>query len=250
MYLSQPGFWQDPPKPLCLDKSDVHIWLAPLTSQGVPRLGAYLSADEQERANRFKFTKDRDAFIVARGTLRCLLAAYLAVQPNAIRFAYNRFGRPILADPPLEGLQFNVAHSGRLALYIVACRQVGIDVEQVRSGLDFDSIAASAFSRHEQAELRSVAEAERPRAFFNCWTRKEAYIKARGMGLQFPLDQFDVSCAPGKPARLLAVRSGDDRAERWSMYDLQLGDEYCGAAIVEGAAHPSYFWFAPDPKGA
>src|SRR5690606_19529022 len=111
-----------------------------------------------ERARRFRFAKDRDTFVAARGVLRSILGHYLAVHPAAIRFAYNQYGRPAVVEPAPGDLQFNLAHSGDLAVYVVAHRQVGIDIEQVRTDLDFTSIAANFFSPREQAELQRVPE--------------------------------------------------------------------------------------------
>lgn len=246
MHLPQSAPWREPAGPPSLGKSEVHIWLSTLSLHSTAKLEMLLTADEQERAQRFRRAKDREMFVTARGILRSILGHYLAIHPGAIRFAYNQYGRPTVVEPAPGDLQFNVAHSGDLAVYVVAHRQVGIDVEQVRTELDFTGIAANFFSPREQAELQSVPENLRPVAFYNCWTRKEAYIKARGQGLSIPLHTFDVSCRPGEPACLLSVRSAEDSADRWSMQELKLNTAYIGALVVEGTDWIGQYWRYPE----
>jgi len=195
-----------------------------------------LTLDERARARRFRFPRDRDRFIVARGVLRAILGRYLGVDPGRLRFRYSPYGKPALAGPfEDEGIRFNLAHSQGIALYAVSRgREVGIDVEYVRADLADERIAERFFSPREVATLRAVPAEQRREAFFHCWTRKEAYVKARGEGLSLPLDQFDVSLAPGEPAALLSTPGDPPEVTRWSLQALNPGPGYVAALAVEG----------------
>ncbi len=195
-----------------------------------------LAPDERRRAERFAFARDRRRFMVARARLRQLLAERLGVEPRSVRLRYSRYGKPGLAhpagDPPLR---FNLSHCADIAVYAFArSHEVGVDVEAVRTLPDADALAAHFFSSREKAAYFALDECERPLGFFNCWTRKEAYIKAHGEGLSLPLDQFDVSLAPGESAALLATRSDPREALRWSLQALTPGPNYVAALAVEG----------------
>lgn len=170
------------------------------------RLEKTLSADELSRAAKFRIAGDRNRYIAARGVLRKLLATRLGKDPRDLQFAYGPKGKPSLrhSDPSAPRLQFNVSHSHGLAVYAVARdRNLGVDVELARSGFDSEGIARRYFSAREMQELRSLPAEKRTIGFFNCWTRKEAYIKADGRGLEIALDSFDVTLLPGMPARFL-----------------------------------------------
>lgn len=228
--------WSPPPLELTLSPNQVQVWgLSLMQSQEIiAHLYEILSNDEQERAQRFRFPKDQQAFIVSRGGLRILLSRYLQCRTAEIRFAYSAYGKPAIAHP-VTSLEFNVSHSRELALYaITRDRAVGIDVEYVRADFPVMEIAKSYFSAAEQAELRSLPALLQPEAFFNAWTRKEAYIKAIGQGLSIPLTEFDVSLTPGQPANLLAVRVPDQAARDWSLQHLTPAPGYLGAIAVAG----------------
>jgi 4'-phosphopantetheinyl transferase len=191
-----------------------------------------LSPDEIARADRFCFAHLRESFVIAHGVLRCLLAAYLGVRPNQVSFAYNEQGKPRVADPAAR-LRFNLSHSGALAAcaFAVDC-DLGVDVEQIRQMTDLFDIARRFFSAGECADLESMSIEQREGAFFNCWTRKEAYIKAVGGGLSIPLDSFCVSLIPGQPARLLSNREGS--AASWHIEAFDPGAGYRGAVAYNG----------------
>jgi 4'-phosphopantetheinyl transferase len=195
-----------------------------------------LSTEERARAGRFHFQQDRDAFTAARGTLRRLLGSYLDRQPEDLRFVLGPHGKPaLLPGTPEAALRFNVSHSGELAL--IACawnREVGVDVEKHRPGFAGEAIARRFFSAVEVTSLMALPEAQREAAFFACWSRKEAYIKARGRGLSLSLASFDVSLAPGEPAALLASRDDPREEGRWSLRALDVVDGYSAAVVVEG----------------
>ncbi len=219
-----------------LAPGDVHVWLAVLGALSVSELLPRLSPEERDRAARYHFERDRRAFVAARGLLRGLLGRYAGADPSRISFVYGPRGKPSLAgEPARTGLRFNLSHSGGLALFAFALnRELGVDIERERLVPEADSIAARYFSRAEVATLAGLPTTERPPAFFRCWTRKEAFIKATGDGLSRPLDDFDVAFAPGQPARLLRVEGEPGQAGRWWLEDLAPAPGFAGALAVEG----------------
>lgn len=217
-------------------KDEIHLWHArldqPVTQ--VQQLAQTLSPDETARAARFHFEQDRRRFIVARGWLRTILGQYLNTAPTDIQFCYGPHGKPGLAgQSPSAHLQFNLAHSDEIVLYGLAQNHaIGVDIERLRPVPDLDQIAARFFSTSEKSTLLTLPPEERQRAFFNGWTRKEAYLKALGDGLARPLDRFDVSLAPGEPARLLGTADDPEEAARWFMYALTPLAGYAGAVVA------------------
>ena len=228
------------PAEISLPKDEVHVWHVRLDDFRAElwTLAGTLSADEAGRAGRFHFTADREHFIVARAVLRILLGRYLDRPPAALSFAYSPHGKPELAaaaDGSAMSLHFNLAHSHGLAVYAVTRgRRIGVDVEFIRPGLAADRIAEHFFSAHEIATLRALPIEMQEAAFFRCWTRKEAFIKAHGAGLSFPLDRFDVSLAPGDPTALLSIQGLPGEAQRWALCDLPVYAGFVGALAVEG----------------
>lgn len=228
--------WQRAPRPVRLPRGEVHVWRASLIppTRELHRLSRTLAPDEKQRAQRFHFAKDRDRFIAARGTLRALLGLYLDQPPEGFEFHYGPRGKPSLIGAA-SSLQFNVAHSHDLALYALTCdRDVGVDIEHLQSRISGDEIAERFFSSEEVAALRVLPPAQQQEAFFNCWTRKEAYLKANGEGIAFGLDKFTVSLAPGEPAALLSTLLDPAEADRWSICHLDPGPGYAGAVAVSG----------------
>jgi 4'-phosphopantetheinyl transferase len=232
------SIWDLPPTTLTLSSRDVHIWRTSLELSPfhVQRLRQILAADELDRAGRFYFERDRQHFTVARSVLRIILSRYQGIDPRQLAFSYSRYGKPALATAPRKDwLRFNVSHSHELAMYAVTSgREVGIDIEYIRPNVASEAIAEHYFSPCEVAMLRSLPAHLRHEAFFTCWTRKEAYIKARGEGLSFPLDHFDVSLKPGEPAALLRTLGDRYEASRWSLQELTPGAGYVAAVAVEG----------------
>jgi len=233
--------WNSPPAPHILDYDEVHIWRATLdlTISRVQALEQILAADERTRANKFHFLKDRTHFIVARGVLRAILGRYLPGDPRTLQFCYSQYGKPTLvSESSSDVLFFNVSHSHGIALYAIShTLNIGIDIEYMRMGIECEQIAARFFSPYEVSMLRAVPKHMQHEAFFNCWTRKEAYIKARGLGLSLDLNQFDVSLTPGEPAAILNIREEGQDASCWSLHALSPGSGYKAALAVEG--HPS-----------
>lgn len=230
--------WSSPRATIILGKNDVHVWQAAL-DELLPDSDTFLhtlSADEQSRAERFYFQKDREHFIAAHGVLRAILGRYLNRSPECLSFHDGSHGKPALVEESgSDAIHFNMSHSHGLVLYAVARgRAVGIDLEFVRREVEVEQIAERFFSRREAATLRALPADSRTYAFFLCWTRKEAYIKARGEGLSMPLGQFDVSLVPGDQAALLRTQSDPDEACRWSLQELSLASDYAAALAVEG----------------
>lgn len=230
--------WRVPPTTLGLATGAVHVWRASLglADSHIDAMAELLSVDEQHRAGRFHFERDRRLFIAARGILRLLLGRYLSRPPHGLRFWYGPQGKPALA-PECGGdeLQFNLSHSHGLALFVLARgRGVGVDLEWIRPDLATEQIAAQFFAPREVLMLREVPVERRVEAFFNCWTRKEAYIKATGEGFSLPLGGFVVSLAPGEPAALLETVADAGEASRWCLRSLAPGPGYVGALAVAG----------------
>jgi 4'-phosphopantetheinyl transferase len=234
-----PGSWPQPqPECVRLEKGDVHVWCASLKQpesvlDGMTRT---LSCDELERSRRFRFQRHRAAFVISRGLLRTIAGRYLGAPPGELCFAYTTYGKPYLVRPLAGGsLRFNLSHSHELVLYAFAADvEVGIDVEYLRPEFAGAEIARRFFSPREVESLSALPGGRRAEAFFKCWTRKEAFIKAVGEGLSFPLDQFDVTLAPHEPAALLSVRNDAREAARWSMWDVSPEPGYAAALVTEG----------------
>jgi 4'-phosphopantetheinyl transferase len=232
--------WSRPAETLTLPESDVHVWRAWLdvNAEECLRLSLYLSEDELLRADRFVFPRDRDHFIVARGKLRELLAMYLRCSPKSLQFRTGQYGKLSLPDSP--DLRFNLTHSYGLALYTFAMhRELGIDTEKMRPEFASNEVVERNFSAAEKRELKGLPPELHTTAFFLCWTRKEAYVKAHGDGLQIPLASFDVSLTPGGPQTLRSIDS-----ERWSMHSFSPAPDYVASVLVEDGIESMRFWNA------
>lgn len=214
----------------------VHVWQWPLaaTADQLAQARTMLSPDEIERADRFHFAEHRRRFAIGRATLRRLLGNYLTQPPRTIALKVNAHGKPALAAASID-LRFNLSHSRDMAVAAFTLgRTVGIDVEYIDPQIDIESLSRHAFSNHEQQALMTLPPADRRAGFFACWTRKEAYVKARGQGLTIPLSDFDVSVNPHGPAELLACRSSPSEVQRWRMQSLAVDGPYAATLVVEG----------------
>jgi 4'-phosphopantetheinyl transferase len=206
-----------------LPADELHVWDAGLEpgTESVRRLRSLLAEDELERADRFRFERDRSRYTVGRGLLRILLGRYLGVDPKEIAFEYGEYGKPKLASASHPSLSFNLSHSGALALFAFsASGELGVDVELERAEPDYARLADRYFSRSEAGALRALPARLRPAAFLACWTRKEAFIKARGDGLSLALDSFDVTLVPGQPAAVVRTAWSSQEPTQWSLQDL------------------------------
>jgi len=224
--------WIEAPLSPSLRTGVVHVWRCALDQEDnrLERLRRTLEPDELERASRFHFEKHRRHFIVARGFLRSVVARYLETQPEALRFVYGAYGKPGLASE--HGLRFNLSHSNEVALLAVTLdAELGVDVEHIRADFASEDIARRFFSRAEVETFNALPKEEQVAAFFRCWTRKEAYIKAIGKGLSQALDAFDVTLAPGAAPEL--TRAEDDDVSRWLLRDIHVGEGYAGALVAE-----------------
>jgi len=209
---------------------EVHVWRVELMQPEhvIQQFRSTLEQGELFRADRFHFEKDRRAFVVSRGFLREIIGRYTNTRPEQLRFSYGPYGKPALDGR----LRFNMSHSHNLALIaLTEDRELGVDVEYIRADFATGDIARRFFSPVEVEVFNSLAAEHQVAAFFRCWTRKEAFIKATGKGLSQALDGFDVTLGPGEPAALLRV--DEDDASRWSLSDLDVGDGYAAALAVE-----------------
>lgn len=204
----------------------VHVWpvRTAASKDVISRLERVLAPDERDRAARFRLGHLRDSFVVARGALRIMLGRYLNTSAAGIQFHYGSKGKPALAAS--SPLHFNASHSGGLAVFaFTAGCEIGVDVEQIRPLPDMQNVAARFFCREEAAELMSLTAGQREHAFFLCWTRKEAYIKATGDGLSAPLDDFRVTLQPGQPARFIHIAHDVNAAKEWSLSNIELAPD-------------------------
>jgi len=210
------------------------VWHWPLdvSALEVADLKKVLSPDEMERAERYRFDQHRNEFILTRAVLRMVLASHTAQSPESLSFDYSAQGKPALKNGPPD-LRFNVSHTEGLAvLALVREREIGVDAEKIRAQPDAQKLAKRFFSAREQLFLGKLSGDELQRAFFRCWTRKEAYIKAKGEGLSIPLHAFDVSLEEDQPAALVGTRPDPTEAGRWTLYDLSVGQGYAAALTV------------------
>lgn len=230
--------WKSAPSELVLPQNELHVWRCNPFQADTNALFQTLSFDEKQRASRFYFDRDRIAFVSCRGILRSLIGKYIHADPAKLSFDYTSYGKPLISSGSIKtksDLVFNVSHSNALALFAFTIGQdVGVDVEYVRPGVAKELIAERFFSIRETQKLRSLPPGDQAAAFFRCWTRKEAFIKAKGDGLSLPLDQFDVTLAPEEPAGLLRTDFDPSQLHRWTFYDLNLNSNYAGAVAVEG----------------
>ncbi len=219
-----------------LAAGEVHVWRVSLSLPGesTATLAELLPADELERAARFHREEHRVHFIVAHAALRDILHRYLAEEPAAIPFLLNERGKPSLPPERNPGeIEFNLSHSGSLSLVALTRGvPVGVDVERIRPARDHEAVARRFFSENEVAGYFALPEEERRAAFFHIWTRKEAYIKALGVGLSAPLRSFTVNVSPGEPARLVEDRANPSHVGRWRLFDLPVGEGYRAALAV------------------
>ena len=277
--------WSEPPAHLELSCNEVHVWAVNLAQPEALalKLAAFLDEEERERAARFQFESLRQSFRVSHGALRLLLSRYANLAPERLRFAHGPFGKPELcslrlnlyrdihvASPvlsrhecrdtftnstatsiePQSAVRFNLSHSGELALLAVTRgREIGVDVEALRPVPEAESIARSNFSSNEYTAFCRLDQQQKLSAFFNCWTRKEAFIKAHGAGLSMPLEQFEVAFAPNEPARLTSIHGNARAAEQWTLCALHPADGYVAALAVAARQMKLSCWRWSEDRG-
>jgi 4'-phosphopantetheinyl transferase len=222
---------------LRLKEGEVLVWTAELdsvTETRLEQLARLLSQDEEQKASRFRFERDQKRFTVCRGILREILGTYLKKDPKKIDFNYGPQGKPYLkgSDRQADGsLYFNVSHSSGWAIYALGLGEVGVDLEFVRPIPEMQALVDQYFSVAERRAFGSVLPNLQLKAFYHCWTRKEAYVKACGGGLQIPLDQFDVSVDPELPAQLIRVQQTPGDQLPWSLHSFDPSAEAVAALV-------------------
>lgn len=236
--------WRVPNAPV-LSPGDVHLWLAPL-AQPLDRgrdLLAHLPPDEVARADQFRFERDRTEFIVAHAALRMILGCYLSQPPDRIALDHNPYGKPLLARAC--GLEFNLSHARGVALVALALnRRIGVDVEFIRDDLALDNLADTFFSPAERRALARLSGADRIHGFYRCWCRKEAYLKARGIGLNLPLDSFDI--LSNEPSSGLNLAETESPIDGWSFQEPDIGPAHVCSLATEGFCETSeHFRWSP-----
>jgi 4'-phosphopantetheinyl transferase len=234
MQTAAPPAWSSEPPFGLPALGEVHVWRIDLeAAYDTDSLRSLLSGDEIERADRYRSERSRRDFTVARASLRLLLARYLGDKARSFRFELVINGKPRLAGLP-RGLEFNLSHSGRLALIAFSrSGRLGVDIECRGALKDMDNVARTSFSPNEYAAYRALPDGERSVGFYNAWTRKEAFIKALGLGLAFPLHDFDVSLAPCLPPRLLRIEGETGPPERWSLACPDAASDYAAAVALD-----------------
>jgi 4'-phosphopantetheinyl transferase len=230
--------WEFPPEEVQLQRSQVHIWRVWLDapSHQIETLKFNLSEAEIRRAEKFHFLKDRNRFLAAHNYTRQILGRYLDLAPEQILYTYNDHGKPDIDHKHAPGpLHFNLSHSDSVCLLAVSNEmQLGVDVERVKHKENIEEIAQRFFSPGEVEQLFAQPESHRDEAFFRCWTRKEAYIKAHGGGMSIPLDQFEVTFISGVPPKINHIGGNVREAARWTLYHLNPREGFIGALAVEG----------------
>jgi len=225
--------WPSPPRQPRLAPGEVHLWCAPLDlpAAQIEALLPALAPDERCRADRFRTGQLRDRFIAGRGLLRTVLSRYLPAAPAELEFEYQPYGKPVLIPSAARpDLSFNLSHSHGLTLMAVAAGlAIGVDLEQVRPVQNLARLVERFFAPEERRQWDGLSEVSRPLAFFYGWTRKEAWLKATGSGLSFPLDQFCVSLDPAEPARLISVRGSSAEAAAWHLQSCEPCPNYVAA---------------------
>lgn len=248
--------WLPPPPRLALADDEVHVWRVWLDRTELPSAAAaaeVLADDERARIARLRLARDRRRRAAGRAWLRSIVSRYLACDPTSVRFEQNAYGKPRLAasvGATGSALTFNMSYAGELALYAIAVgRDVGIDCAQLDIAVACGEVATHAFSAVELAQWRALPAEDQRAAFFACWTRKEAYIKARGLGLSLDLRRFDVSVAPAGPAALLGTREPGQMTTGWALRDLAVGKGYAAALAVQTACAHLALWDPSEASG-
>ncbi|MGO9645346.1 MAG: 4'-phosphopantetheinyl transferase family protein [Candidatus Bathyarchaeia archaeon] len=228
--------WSELPEGGVLSENDVHLWYSSLDldASSLQRLGSTLDVDERERAEGYCFERERVRFVAARGLLRRILGHYSGVEASELRFCYSSRGKPSLVERfGGDRIQFNLAHSSGYALYaVILDRKIGVDLERVVPVVGLEQIVNRYFSDREKAALHALAGNEQREAFFRIWTAKEAYLKACGEGLTYPLNKIDTPADPRESLCSLKIK-GDRKGSRWSLEQLRPAPSFIAALVIE-----------------
>ncbi len=230
------NLWNTPPRNLSCGANEAHIWLARVDvhKNNISLYKSLLPSEELVRAGKFVRRDDRDSYLLSRVALRDIVSRYLNVGFNDVSFFRNEYGKPFIAkEINRENMECNLSHSGDIVLIGMSKGgKIGIDIERIREMDEMDALVRDYFSTIEQEYFKSLSPGEKIGAFFACWSRKEAYIKARGKGLSYPLDSFSVSVGPGDDAALL--HDDHENISEWSLKDIAYSPDYAGAVAVKG----------------
>ena len=228
--------WPVEPLPFELHQDEVHVWASRLdpSTDLLARFGSVLSVEERERASRFRFDLHRNRFITGRGWIRLLLGSYLKMAPEQINFCYGDHGKPAVAkECDHKGLHFNLAHSDAIALAgVTPMGPLGLDVERVRVLKDVGELVQRFFSARENSIFQELSPEQKNVAFFNLWTRKEAWLKATGQGISQNLNRVEVSFLPGESARLLALPEAFRSGNTWSLHEMTPAPGFAAALAI------------------
>lgn len=237
------AIWKNPSDTFSLKENHVDIWRIFISEQ-INFLDDYnelLSKKEIKKSKAYAFEKDKNSYLIRHAALRQLIGSYLNIEPNSIKFDTQGNDKPILKTP--QTLKFNLSHSGDMILIAISPNlEVGIDVEMNKPLPDFANIVKSYFSKNEIDKLFNLSETDQLEGFYNCWTRKEAYIKATGQGLSTPLDQFSVSLIPGAAPKLTRVEWDPDELDNWTMFHIDAAQDYIGALCAAGESIQTSWW--------
>ncbi|MCB0283487.1 MAG: 4'-phosphopantetheinyl transferase superfamily protein [Calditrichaeota bacterium] len=237
--------WSTPSPDSFKEGNVVHLWLLNYKKcqEKLNEILPVLSPEEKQRGDKFYFENDKNRYIITKGTLKKILSRMLNTETREIAFGYNEHGKPYLESAP--NLYFNVSHSGNFGLIaITPISEIGVDVERFRHKMTREDIARRFFSKKEINDYLSLDIDQRLQGFFNCWTRKEAFIKAVGLGLSLPLNTFDVSLKPGANAEILAIRKPHDDPEKWTMKNVLIDNEYAAAFTLRAVNFETKYWRA------
>lgn len=228
--------WKQPPSISALKENQVHLWRVDFKAHhsNLNQLCQLLSNDEKARAKRFLFEADHARYVIGRGILRTLLENYTKIRAFDILFEYGESGKPTLSHRHVSPLQFNISHAENIGLFGFTLRdRIGVDVEKVQASFPTMEIAQNFFSPQEVKHLQQIPhDKEQNAAFFRCWTRKEALIKALGGGLSIPLKHFSVSLKENFPVRLYNLEQLSETTSEWTLFSIQPQSGYIGAVAV------------------
>lgn len=233
-----------------LKDHEIHVWHFDFTAAHKTDIYWHcLAKDEKDRAKRFYFEKDYNAYLLSRGILRSILAQYTGISPQAISLKYTLYGKPFL--DPLQnstGLYFNISHTHHCILYALTRNiEIGIDVEYLKSYLDYRGIAKSFFSNYEYQGLIETHHEQQRVLFYKIWTCKEAFIKAIGLGLSYSLADFDVDVQENQPAKMLNIKNAPDEAKQWKLCSFSPADGYIAAIATKQPIHQiSYYTYTDE----
>lgn len=230
--------WESSPAKFIIGDGEIHVWRAHLDGDAeyISHLAGTLSNAELARAAKFKFEKDQRRYKMARGIVRAILGRYLSLDGRDVRLDTGLYGKPrlrMLGSGP--DLRFSLAHSQGLALYAFALgHEVGIDLEFIKRNIDVMRLAEHVFSEKDIVDLNKLSSKDRVNSFYGAWTRKEAYLKARGLGFSIDPRRVDLPTMVGAPVEFVNLFNEAEEDEKWTIYDIEPAPEFAGAMAAEG----------------